>query len=310
MSARAGIVVTGTEVLTGRVQRPQRPVAGRAPARARRRPRVHDDRRRPPGGHARGARASWPSEGLDLVLTSGGLGPDRRRPHGRGRRRLPGARDGARRGARGAHRGDPAPARQALPAHRHGGDPGRATASRRSCPRGRPCSSPSAPRPGWSCRPRTGAAAHDRGAAGAAARAAADVGGRRSRPRRCAPRSRGATVLSAADAAPVRDPRVGDRRDPARGRARGRRARAARGHDLPETRRGRGRDALRARRRRTPTRPSRRVVARAPRRHAVLRRRRDRRRAGGRAAARRGRGAAAHASPPPSRAPAACWPPA
>ena len=29
-SARAGIVVTGNEVLSGRVQRPQRPVAGRA----------------------------------------------------------------------------------------------------------------------------------------------------------------------------------------------------------------------------------------------------------------------------------------
>ena len=70
-------------------QRPQRAMAGRTAARARRRPRLHDDRRRPSRGHARGARVHgrerhradphqrWPRT-------------DSRRSHGRGRRRLPG----------------------------------------------------------------------------------------------------------------------------------------------------------------------------------------------------------------------------
>ena len=44
-------------------QRPQRPVAVRAPARARRRPRAHRDRRRPARGHATRRCASWPSRG-------------------------------------------------------------------------------------------------------------------------------------------------------------------------------------------------------------------------------------------------------
>ena len=112
-------------------QRPQRPVAGRAPARARRRPRAHRDRRRPARGHARGAalhgRARARPDHHQRRPRA-----DRRRPHGRGRRRLPGPRDGARRGARGAHRGDPRAAdRQTLAEPRHGGDPRTATASRR-----------------------------------------------------------------------------------------------------------------------------------------------------------------------------------
>ena len=43
-------------------------------------------------------------EGAGLIVTSGGLGPDRGRPHRRGRGALPGAADAARRGPRGADR--------------------------------------------------------------------------------------------------------------------------------------------------------------------------------------------------------------
>ena len=75
MVTRAGIVVTGTEVLTGRVHRPQRPVAGRAAAAARGRRRARRRRRRPA---RRPARARWrflAGTGVDLLITSGGLGP-------------------------------------------------------------------------------------------------------------------------------------------------------------------------------------------------------------------------------------------
>ena len=99
MSLRAGIVVTGTEVLTRPRQRPQRPVARGAAvassASTSRYTTIVGDRpedmlaalrfmaapRRRPRPHERRPRA------------------DRRRPHRRGRRRLPGARDGARRAA-------------------------------------------------------------------------------------------------------------------------------------------------------------------------------------------------------------------
>ena len=75
MSVRAGIVVTGTEVLSGIIRDAQRPVAVGAAARARRRrsrtsivvgDRPEDLR----------ARAGLPRrEGIDLIITSGGLGP-------------------------------------------------------------------------------------------------------------------------------------------------------------------------------------------------------------------------------------------
>ena len=95
---------------------------------------------------------------------------------------------------------------------------------------------------------------------GPAARAAADVGAGACETEALRAALRGRDRLPPADAAAVRDPRVGDRRDAARGRARGGRARAPRDHDLPETRRDRGRHALRARRARTPTRRSRAIV--------------------------------------------------
>ena len=86
--ARAGIVVTGTEVLTGRVSGPQRPVARRAaaPRSASTSPTSSSSATVPTTCATRSA--SSRREGVDLVITSGGLGPDGRRPdRGGGRRR-------------------------------------------------------------------------------------------------------------------------------------------------------------------------------------------------------------------------------
>ena len=60
VSARAGIVVTGTEVLTGRVTDRNGPWLSERLREARRRPRLHADRRRPPRGHGARRCASWP----------------------------------------------------------------------------------------------------------------------------------------------------------------------------------------------------------------------------------------------------------
>ena len=60
--------------------------------------------------------------------------------------------------------------------------------------------------------------------------------------------ARGRAPYPPAHAASVRDPRVGDRRDAARGRTRGLRLGTPGGHDVSETRRDRGRHPLRARR--------------------------------------------------------------
>ncbi len=83
-----------------------------------------------------------------------------------------------------------------------------------------------------------GTAVRAAGHVGAGARDAAGAGG--------AGRPAG---LRAGDAAPVRDPRVGDRRDAAGRRAADRGLRPARDHDLPAPRGGRGGHALRAGRR-------------------------------------------------------------
>ena len=74
VSVRAGIVVTGTEVITGADHRSQRPLDLPAARRARGRGRAHPHGRRP----ARGPRGRPPlhgGRGLDLIVTSGGLGP-------------------------------------------------------------------------------------------------------------------------------------------------------------------------------------------------------------------------------------------
>ncbi len=102
-------------------QRSQRTMARRAPTRARRRAGLHDRRRRSPRGHAHGARVHGrarhradPHQRRPRT--------DRRRPHGGGRRRLPGPRDGARRGPVRADRTDRAPADETLAQHRPRGD--------------------------------------------------------------------------------------------------------------------------------------------------------------------------------------------
>ena len=74
MSARAGIVVTGTEVLTGRVTDRNGPWLSdrlRELGVDHAHTIVVGDR---PRGHGRTRCASWPPAALDLILTSGGLG--------------------------------------------------------------------------------------------------------------------------------------------------------------------------------------------------------------------------------------------
>ena len=241
---------------------------------------------------------------LDLVLTSGGLGPDRRRPHGRGRGRLPGARDGARRGARGAHRRDPARRWRSAGRTSTWRRSGRATASRRRSQPAPRCSSRSAPRPGSSCRRASrGAGPDDRRPAGAAARAAADVGAAPSQTEALRAALRGATtyrqrmlrLFGIPESEIAETLRVAERE--------GVRARSPRDHDLPETRRGRGRDALRARRRgrlrgvRARSSPS-----ATPTRCSPTRRRHRSTSRSPRCCATR-----AHRSRTASRAPAGCW---
>ena len=74
VSARAGIVVTGTEVLSGIISDRNGPWLSERLRERGVELRAHPDRRRPPRGHARRARLHG-REGLDLVVTSGGLGP-------------------------------------------------------------------------------------------------------------------------------------------------------------------------------------------------------------------------------------------
>ena len=95
VSARAGIVVTGTEVLDRPGARPQRPLARRSAARARRGARPRDDLRRPPGGHARPSSAFMAGAGRRPRDHERWPRPDRRRPDGGGRGRLRGPGHGA-----------------------------------------------------------------------------------------------------------------------------------------------------------------------------------------------------------------------
>ncbi len=123
MSARAGIVVTGTEVLSGIISDRNGPWLSER-LRERGVELAHIDRSSATAASdLRAALDFLAGQGVDLIVTSGGLGPDRRRPDRRGGRRLRRAPAGARRGARGAHLGDPrAPARP-LAQPRRGRDP-------------------------------------------------------------------------------------------------------------------------------------------------------------------------------------------
>ena len=103
LSVRAGLVVTGTEVLAGRVQRPQRPVVADRLAELGvelAHVLITGDRRE----DLLSALSFMRAEGTDLILTSGGLGPtaDDMTAEIVGRLRRPAA--AARRGSRAADR--------------------------------------------------------------------------------------------------------------------------------------------------------------------------------------------------------------
>ena len=168
-------------------QRPQRTVAGGAPARAGRRARLHDRRRRPSRGHAHGARLHGrarhradPHQRRPRA--------DRRRSHGGGRRRLPGARDGARRGALRADRADRGTADETLAQHRPGGDR-RGQPQAGDDPQGATVLEPVGTAPGLVVAPGAGASRWRRVRRWSCCRAhrgsCSRCGRRRSRPTRC-----------------------------------------------------------------------------------------------------------------------------
>ena len=276
MSVRAGIVVTGTEVLSGSDHRPQRSLDLRAAGRARGRGRPHPRRRRPARRPRGGAAVPAPTRGCDLIVTTRRPRADRRRPHRRGRRPLRRARAGARRGDGGEDRRDPARLRAAA-----------AASTRRRCasanrkqamvPEGATAIDPVGTAPGLVVPRRR--AGGDRPAR-AAARAAARCGRRRWRPRRSREVLERATPLRELHDADVRDPRVRDRQEPARDRGRGRRPRR-RSRSPPACAAARSRStsatATSAERDR---RAGARGPGRAPRQRSLQPRRRDDRRAG------------------------------
>ena len=256
MSARAGIVVTGTEVLTGRVADRNGPwLADRLEELGVDLAQIAivGDRRE----DLLAALRFMAAQRFDVVLTSGGLGPTADDLTAEVVAELQGRElvwDGplqerieaivARLGARWRN--------VSAEAMREG------ARKQATIPAGATVLEPVGTAPGLVVTPAEGRdRPHGGRAPRPAARAAADVGGGGARRLpRGRPAARGAGRrhhLPSAHAAPVRDPRVGDRRDFEGGRARGRAARAPGGHHLPETGRGGGGDALRARRRRTPT---------------------------------------------------------
>ena len=210
--SRAGILITGTEVLSGIIADRNGPwLSERLRERGvevARDPR----RRRPPGRHAR--RAAVHGRGLDLVVTSGGLGPTADDLTAEVVAGLHGAAAGARRGARGAHLAHPRAHAQPLAQPRRGRDPrqqpqaGARAGGRDGARAGR-----------HRARARRAGDADGGRAAGPAARAAADVGdGGGDAGAGRAARARG--HLRAADHAPVRHPGVRDRALAARDRGR------------------------------------------------------------------------------------------
>ena len=138
--------------------------------------------------------SSWPRQGIDLVAHQRRARADGRRPHGRGRGRLPGARDGARRGALGAHRRDRRAAAETLAEHRPGGDRGGQPQAGDGARGRRRCSSRWARRPGLVVPPPRHAEPGRPSSCCRGRRASCSrCGARRWRPRRCARRSPGAT---------------------------------------------------------------------------------------------------------------------
>ncbi len=106
---RAGILVTGTEVLTGIISDRNGPWLSERAARDRRRRGDDPDRRRPSRRSARGARVHA-ARGNGADRHQRRAGPDRRRPDRRDRGPVRRPRDGARHRARGEDRRDPATA--------------------------------------------------------------------------------------------------------------------------------------------------------------------------------------------------------
>ena len=186
------------------------------------------------------------AEGMDLVITSGGLGPTADDLTAEVVADFAGLRDGARRGAGGAHRGDPRAAAVALARRdRRGRRCAPATASRRWCPRAPTVLEPVGTAPGLVV-PGAPVVVVLPGPPG---ELQTDVGGG-ARGRAGARGARRRRHARAADHAAVRAAGVRDRPDPATRRGVRRAAGAPGDHHLPAAGRDRDRDGVRPRGRR------------------------------------------------------------
>ena len=256
MSVRAGIVVTGTEVLTGRVVGSQRPVAVRAAARARRRSDRDRGRRRPARRHP--ARAALP-RGRGLRADLHERRPRARRPT-TSRPRSSGEFQGREMVLDEALEGRIAEILRPLMARWPDLDPAAMLVSNRKqavIPAGAEILEPVGTAPG----PRRDAGRRRRRVTGRPSsccpgrRASCSrCGARRSRrARRCARRCAGAVEYrrDMLRLYGIPESEIAATLRAAAGRRH--RARAPGDHDVPAPRRGRGRHALRARRRRRST---------------------------------------------------------
>ena len=258
VSARAGIVVTGTEVLTGRVQDRNGPwLADRLLELGVELAHITICGDRPQDIEAQ--LRFLASEGVDLIVTSGGLGPtaDDMTVATVAQLLRPRTRVGRR--ARGHHRRHPQEA-DATPRRRRlrGGDGGQSQAGHGSGGR-------RDPRPGRHRAGRRGARARRRSSC---------CPGRRANCSRCGPAPWRRAAVAAGDRRPdrvpaghrpdVRPARVRAGRDAARRRTVRQRLRPPRDHHLPAPRRAGDRHALRTRRRRR-LREAGRPAARTPR---------------------------------------------
>ena len=274
---RAGILVTGTEVLTGIISDRNGPWLSERLREHRRRRRDDPDRRRPPRGPA-GRAALHGRSGMALIVTSGGLGPTADDLTAE----VVGQFAGREMVLDDALEERIAEILRPLMSRWPGLDPRRCAPSNRKqavMPRGATVLEPVGTAPGLVVPPADGRRSDGRGAARAAARAAADVGDGAWPPRRSGPRSparptyrRGSCGCSGSPS-PRSPRRCGRPRRPA-----------------CAGRRSRSRPACGAARSRSPRATSRRregdyealveFIGRAPRRQLFSPRRRDRRRAG------------------------------